>query len=358
MSRQQGLVAVIALGAGLFGALPGNVLAQTPGSFTRYEAVLRHEHPQTHALLLRLEHAQAVLFDGLAAEGEAVRASAAAAPRPGFEPEMLRRLGTITGDGDVPGETVVPRDARTAIGERAAAVIEWTNEFRREVLGILADPGLVDVQARQAALTDAVALYRSRPEASLPMRPKNMDILYFHDQALDFRSGYPDLGGMAWAGDWLRLAVVKPLLDLAGAERVAGLDTVQARYHAKLSYGEPPASFPSELPLSPAIIPELAFLSPETTAIWDNLSMMQEVLADILVSPNVDDEHAAIEKAVTFFLDPEVAVTDPVEFGAMALRHGIFNQGGYPLAVMTRSERNADGHAAHLRSGRMTLPGM
>jgi hypothetical protein len=31
----------------------------------------------------------------------------------------------------------------------------------------------------------------------------------------------------------------------------------------------------------------------------------------------------------------------------MALRHGIFFQGGYPLDVMTRSELNGDPHAAH-----------
>jgi hypothetical protein len=44
----------------------------------------------------------------------------------------------------------------------------------------------------------------------------------------------------------------------------------------------------------------------------------------------------------------------------MALRHGIFFQGGYPLAVMTENERNVGGHAAHLQGGAplMTIPGM
>ena len=48
------------------------------------------------------------------------------------------------------------------------------------------------------------------------------------------------------------------------------------------------------------------------------------------------------------------------EWEMMALRHGIFFQGGYPLSVMTENERNVDGHAAHLRAGGtlVTMPGM
>jgi hypothetical protein len=217
----------------------------------------------------------------------------------------------------------------------------------------------MEFQARQTALAQAVALYQSRPEAALPTGPKNMDVLYEHREALDFRTGYLDLDGLIWAGHWLQLAATKPLLDLSVAERSAGLETVRDRYHSKLSYGEPPEFFPSELPLAPAIATDLNFMSPEIAGIWDNLSMMEEVLADILASPDVVDEHAAIEAAVDFFLDPEVAVTDPIDFSAMALRHGIFNQGGPPLAVMTKSELNGGGHGAHLQGGVGTsFPGM
>jgi hypothetical protein len=87
--------------------------------------------------------------------------------------------------------------------------------------------------------------------------------------------------------------------------------------------------------------------------------MMEEVLADILASPDVADERAAIEATVSFFLDPTIGMTTPLLFSAMALRHGIFFQGGFPLAVMTKSELNAGGHAAHLRGGSsVVFPGM
>jgi hypothetical protein len=93
--------------------------------------------------------------------------------------------------------------------------------------------------------------------------------------------------------------------------------------------------------------------------IWDNLTMMQEVLADILASPDVTNVRAAIDDAVGHFMDPTYAMTDQGEWEIMALRHGIFFQGGYPLAVMTESELNVGGHAAHLKGGGpIIIPGM
>ena len=178
--------------------------------------------------------------------------------------------------------------------------------------------------------------------------------------ALAFRSGYGDPGGLLWAGRWLRLATTEPLTDLPpGPERAAGIDTVTTRFDAKLSDGQPPLSFPTELPLAPAIAPGLVWASPESAMIWDNLSMLLEVLADILASPETVDPPRAIERTLDFFVNPDVAVTDRDDWEIMALRHGIFFQGGFPLAVMTKSERNVDGHAAHLAGGRlMAIPGM
>ena len=94
--------------------------------------------------------------------------------------------------------------------------------------------------------------------------------------------------------------------------------------------------------------------------IWDNLSMYLEVLSDVLASPHTPDIPGAIEATTNFFMDPELAVTDQDEWEIMALRHGIFFQGGYPLAVMLESERNVGGHAAHFQEGGVTLtiPGM
>ena len=297
----------------------------------------------------------ATLFDELAREGEAVRSRGRDSATQGFESELVSRLTRSIREEDV---AATLSDGYAALGTRATEILRWGQAFQREVLSILADPDLADPGA---ALDGAVARYRSRPEAALPGVPKNMDLLYTHAYALAFRTAYPDLDGLVWAGQWLRLAATEPLADLPpGAERAEGIDTVTTRYLGKLTHGEPPQSFPSELPLAPAIAPGFIWMSPESAIIWDNLSMMLEVLSDVLVSPETTDVRGAIAATVEFFMDPDQAVTDRDEWEIMALRHGIFFQGGFPLAIMTQNERNTSGHAAHMRGGRrlMAIPGM
>ena len=322
--------------------------------------VLRERHPELYDLVTRLERAHGVLFDELAREGAVVRESGSDVPTFGFEFDMVDRLTfLVQGEGTAEAEADAAEAGFAALGPRGAEIVRWGHAFQREVISILADPTVADPAA---ALTEALERYESRPEAALPRVPKNMDILYGHAYALGFRTGYADLDGLIWAGHWLRLAATEPLTDLPpGPDREAGLDTVTTRYYAKLSYGEPPEFFPSEIPLAPAIAPGFIWISPESAMVWDNLSMLLEVLADVLASPQSVDVPVAIEATVDFFMDPALAVTDQDEWEIMALRHGIFFQGGYPLAVMLENERNADGHAAHLSGGGgglVSIPGM
>ena len=341
-------------------AAPSHLGAQEQDEWQAHVSTLQAEHPDVYDVVVRQSRIHGVLFGALAAEGEAVRASVDKLPSPDFEFDMLERLGAMANEQGTLDDVAEEAEAGYAVlGERAAEIISWTNDFRLDVLGILADPALTSYADRRAAVATAVERYLSRPEAALPVEPKNMDVLYEHAHTLAFRTGYTDLDGLIWAGHWVKLAVTEPLTDLAGDPRLAGLDTVQTRYYAKLTYGEPPEFFPSELPLAPAIAAGFSFMSPEAAVIWDNLSMMEEVLADILVSPTTVDVRASLDEAVEFFMDPTVGMSDRIQWGTMALRHGIFFQGGYPLAVMTKSELNVGGHIAHLKGGAlMPMPGM
>ena len=319
---------------------------------------LQQHHPELHDLVVRLERAQGVLFDELAREGQVVRENGDSLPTFGFEFDMVDRLTfLVQGEGTAEDEAEAAEAGYAVFGARGAEIIRWGQAFQREVISILADPEVAD---QGAALADAVLRYQSRPEVALPSPPKDMDILYGHAYALGFRTGYADLTGLLWAGHWLRLAATEPFTDLPpGPERMAGVDTVTTRYHAKLSYGEPPQFFPSEIPLAPAIAPGFIWTNPEPAMIWDNLSMMLEVLADVLASPVSSDVPGAIDATIDFFMDPAAEVTDQDDWEIMALRHGIFFQGGYPLTLMLESERNADGHAAHLSGGGLvSIPGM
>ena len=335
--------------------------APSTGEFESHAPVLEREFPDFYDLLIRLERAQGLLYAGLIEEGETVRANGDSLPTFEFEFDMVGRLTMLTGEDGRADHVAEEATAGYAVlGQKAAEVIAWGNEFYREVMGVLVDPSLTAFADRRAALVEAVARYQSRPDIALPAQPKDMDILYDHPYALQFRGGYGDLDGLIWAGYWLKLAATEPITDFPEPEvRQAGIDTVTNRYHAKLSYGEAPEFFPTELPLAPAICPGLIFLSQESAIILDNLSFMQEVLSDILASPSVPDLRVALDEAVEQFLDPEYRMTDWGDWESMALQHGIFFQGGYPLDVMTESERNVGGHAAHLSGGgRTSIGGM
>ena len=323
--------------------------ADTSGADFSGADALRAHHPGLSALLDRTESVHGIVFEELAA----ARTSASPRSSASLADLVARLTGVIESEASEP-----PTDPFAVLGPRAAEVVQWSHRFQREVLSILADP---DVTDRPAALTEAVRVYRSRPDIALPTAPKNMDVVYGHAHALAFRNEYGPLDGLTWAAHWLRLAATEPLTDLAaGPERAAGMDTVMHRYLAKLSGGAPPDSLPSEIPLAPAIAPGLIWLSPEAAIVWDNTSLLLEVLGDVLASADSADIAPAIQATLDFFLDPEVAVTHQDDWEIMALRHGIFFQGGFPLAVMTQNERNVGGHAAHLMGGGIlrSIPGM
>jgi len=328
-------------------------VAQAPSESWPHEAVLEQEHPELYDLLVRIERAHGVALGALYDEGATVRASGEDIPTFGFEFDVVARLTDLVSQEGRIDEVAEEADAGYAkLGERAAEVIARTNRFHREALGILVDPSLTDRPARVAALGEAVKRYRARPEAAMPPQPKDMDILYDHPYAQDFRTGYLDLAGFIWAGFWLKVAVTEPLTDYpAGPGRVEVLDTVMTRYFAKLSYGEPPSFFPSELPQTPPIAPGIIFMEAQVPTIWDNLSFLEEVMADILATPDQVDVTAALAEATEQFVDPDFRPTTEDDWVLMALRHGIFFQGGYPIAVMEESELNVGGHAAHIAAG-------
>jgi hypothetical protein len=344
--------------AGLVGVL-GDARPSAAQGVPDYAAVLEREHPELYDLLVRVERAHGIMFGGLAKEGEAVRASVDTLPTFGFEFDMVERLSALVSEQGRADEVAGEAEAGfRVLGERGAAIIARANAFHREVLGILADTSLRAFADRRAAVEAAVQRYRSEPEISVPGAPKDMDILYDHSEALAFRTGYADLDGLIWAGHWLKLAATEPLTDIADpVRRAQGLDTVTTRYHLKLSYGDPPQFFPSELPMAPAISPGMIFMSAEAAMIWDNVSMMEEVLADILASPRITDPKGAVELTIEHFTNPDFRVRDQGYWEIMALRHGIFFQGGYPLAYRAESELNVGGHAAHLGGGGVPIIG-
>jgi hypothetical protein len=337
----------------LLAALPSASQAQQAADADRLVASFRNEWPDLYARLIGLERAHSVFYTALARGKGKVS-----------EPEVFRlmtRRITETASSVRPDPEAEKLSA--ALGARGAEIIRRTHHFHREVLAIFAGLEAAD---RARALDQAVDRYRSRPDIALPDAPKDMTILYDHPFTSfadnDFnprcKQTYPSLTGFVWASHWFQLAVQEPLeLFADSTERREGVKVVTERFQRKLSSGKPPDAFPTELPLAPSISPGLVSAHLRAAAIVDNLNMMHDVLADVLVHPKAADVRAAIDEVIVQFTDPRSRMVAVDDWITMALRHSIFQQGGPALGIMTESERNSSGHFQHSRAARSMPPG-
>ena len=330
--------------------LPNTSQAQKAAEVDRLIASLRSGWPELYARLIGLERAHGVLYGALALGRGKVRES-------DVYRQMTRRIAesALSSFPDPEAEK-----GYAALGARGAEIIRRTHAFHREVLAIFAS---LEASDRERALDAAVDRYLSRPTVALPDVPKDMTILYDHPYTsfvtddIDPRRTrtYPSLTGFVWASHWFQLAVQEPLAD--SEARLQGLKVVTERFQRKLSAGKPPDDFPMELPLAPAISPGLVSAHLRAAAIIDNLNMMHDVLADVLVHPKVGNVRAAIDEVIVQFTDRSYRVVDVDEWITMALRHSIFAQGGPALGTMTQSDRNSSGHFQHVGRARSISPG-
>ena len=334
----------------LSATLPNTSQARQAAEADRLIASFRSGWPELYARLVGLERAHGVLYGALALGRGKVTESL-------VYRQMTRRMA-----GSALSALPDPEADKgyAALGARGAEVIRRTHALHREVLAIFAS---VEASDRERALDAAVDRYLSRPELALPDVPKDMTILYDHPyssfvpDAIDPRrtQTYPSLTGFVWASHWFQLAVQEPLAD--SDARLQGLKVVTDRFERKLSSGQPPDAFPTELPLAPSIAPGLVSAHLRAAAIIDNLNMMHDVLADVLVHPKVGDVRAAIDEVIAQFTDRSYRVVEVDDWITMALRHSIFAQGGPALGTMTQSDRNSSGHFQHFGRARSISPG-
>lgn len=318
---------------------------------------LRDVAPELNARLVGLERAQGVLFGALMG-----------ATRTVDEAAVFQRVTLRLSDLSAAARPDAEADkGYAALGTRGAEIIKRTQAFHREVLWIFVTIPPAD---RKRALEAAVQKYRSRPDLAVAGQPKDMTILYDHPftsyapprpgETEPLRQlAYPTLTGFIWSAHWYQLAVQEPLERFVDpVERDRGLATVAERLRRKLSSATPPDAFPTELPLAPSIAPGLVALHNRAASILDNLNMMLDVIADVLVHPGVVDRRAAVNEVIAQFTDPQYRCVPVDEWIVVALRHGIFEQGGPALGGMNGDERNAfyGGHGQHYARRRTPTP--
>ena len=243
-----------------------------------------------------------------------------------------------------------------ALTEWAARVLTQGREFETRIFDVYIDDRITD---KFAAVNEAIEDYVSDPQHSVAPQPKDPGLMYGHPFAGAFKTGYPRISGLYWASQWLKLASLEPLM--VGDDATRGVNTTIERFESKLSdAGGMTSRLPSEIPMVPAISPLLLHRHPEAAWIIDNLNVMEVVIADLLVHPDVTDRAGSIDAVIAEFTNRTsnlMTGTAYRDYLLSALRTGIYNQGGPALGDLTRSERNRSRMAMEMR-GHIALPGM
>ena len=234
-------------------------------------------------------------------------------------------------------------------------MIERGRQFEARIFDTYADAGISD---KFEAVNSAVDTYLSDSQLSVAAEPKSPALMYGHPYASAFRTGYPELSGLVWASQWLQLASLEPLmLGGRGSAVEDGIGTTIDRFHSKLEGMQGMTMLPTEIPMVPAISPLLLNRHREAAIIIDNLNLLETVIADLLVHPDVQNRSQSIDAVVNEFADRESNLADSRDYLLSALRTGIFNQGGPALGELARSERNRSRMQMEM-GGHVSLPGM
>tara|TARA_R110001592_G_scaffold177325_2_gene417604 strand:- start:1077 stop:2249 length:1173 start_codon:yes stop_codon:yes gene_type:complete len=228
----------------------------------------------------------------------------------------------------------------TAISSHAAEVLRRGRDFENQLFEIILDESITN---KHSAVSAAIVDYQRDERRSVTSSTKESSFLTEHDQATGFETAFPRLSGLLWTQQWFQLASLEAaILRTMDAQFVDGMDIVLESFWNKVGTDGGMSMFPapSELPMAPAIAPDLYTLSPEAAVILDNLNILETVLADILSYPNVEDRAARMDAAVALFTNKGANGAHNADYLLFALRGGIYNQGGPAVGQLRRSERN------------------
>lgn len=227
-----------------------------------------------------------------------------------------------------------------AITELTSQVLRRGRVFENTLFEIYIDENIGD---KPAAVNAAIVDYLSDDHLSVASVPKESEFLVEHGQATGFKTAFPRLSALMWTQQWLQLASLEAvILQTLDTQFPHAVDTALERFWNKIGTDSGMSMYPapSELPMAPAIAPDLYSQSPEAAIILDNLNILETVVADILSYPNEEGREAKMETAVALFTNKEIDDSRPREYLLFALRGGIYDQGGPVIGDLTRSERN------------------
>ena len=239
-----------------------------------------------------------------------------------------------------PSEAAVSFQNSASLDRHTAEIFERGRRFESELFAIYVDDSIGD---KRAAVRDAVAEYMTDDIHSVSTTPKNVSLLLTHPQAGALQTGFPLLRGFLWSNQWLQLAALEAVvLQTVDSNVSGGVDTVTERYWNKMGSAGGMTMFPApvELPMAPAIAPNLYSQSAEAAVILDNLNVLETMVTDIMAYPNLDNRAELIETLTADFTNKTENLADSMNYLLFALRGGIYNQGGPAVGELMQSERN------------------
>lgn len=282
-----------------------------------HNGALRSRFPEAYRLVNAAEFARSQLFDALrdADVRPERRDTAFAAYLAGDLFVRPPRLPASRTGGGQPFRQLVPE---------AAAILDWTYALRRQVYDVLSSGG--NAAEQTGRITELLGYYRSRPALAISARPKDVPALNAQFGATAFRASHPTVNGQLWATQWLELAIAEALLvPGSGAEHLA---RAAERFREMLRAS--PAGAPYLMPVSTAVAPVLASRFPDVAAILDNLHLLQDYIADIMVAPDIprSAHRRELLRAIQFFREDTTAAVTYVAWMSAPETMGARNMGG------------------------------
>ena len=220
------------------------------------------------------------------------------------------------------------------LAPEAKVMFEWAHILHRQIYDVLADERLTQAD-KDREVARLVAYYKTRRDVAFSSHPKSMKLMQEQSYSLAFRQKYPKFNGLIWAYHWMQVGLYEPLLvNMASETRQAGVRATVARFWQML--GDPPRTFPYQMPMTAAVSPTFAARYTEAAIIFDNLHSMHDVISDILANASVprNRKRAEILRAARLFRDDTSYVMTVDAWRTMARHMGLENMGGPAVGLL------------------------
>ena len=275
-------------------------------------------------------------------------------PYHALEIEARRRLLEMMSTNYSHEEAANAFENSAVINSHTAEVFKRGRKFEERLFTIYIDDSIAD---KLAAVATAIENYLSDDQHSVASVPKENNYLLEHNQANGLKSAFPLLSCFLCTQQWLQLAVLEAvILQGLDSQFYGGVNITLERFWNKLGSSGGMTMFPapSELPMGPAIAPNLYSQSAKAAIILDNLNLLETVVADILSFPMVENRDEQIDQAVALFTNKDDNNATSMDYLLFTLRGCIYNQGGPAVGELMQSERNRARAAMNMQH-RMTM---